>query len=74
MNERSEQTSDVLNKLTVLGTIVLPLNIICGMWGMNVKVPGQEIDNLWWFWGIVAGMTAFAVGCYMFCKKVYKIV
>lgn len=51
MNERSEQTSDVLSKLTVLGTIVLPMNIICGMWGMNVKVPGQDIDNLWWFWG-----------------------
>lgn len=50
MNERSERTADVLGKLTVLGTIVLPMNIICGMWGMNVKVPGQELDNLWWFW------------------------
>lgn len=50
MNERQEKTADVLGKLTVLGTIVLPMNIICGMWGMNVKVPGQDIDNLWWFW------------------------
>lgn len=50
MNERQEQTADVLGKLTVLGTIVLPMNIICGMWGMNVKVPGQDVDNLWWFW------------------------
>ena len=50
MNERQEQTSDILGKLTVLGTIVLPMNIICGMWGMNVKVPGQEVDNLYWFW------------------------
>lgn len=51
MNERAEQTADVLGKLTVVGTIVLPMNIICGMWGMNVKVPGQEVDNLYWFWG-----------------------
>lgn len=50
MNERQEQTADVLGKLTVLGTIVLPMNIICGMWGMNVKVPGQDIENLNWFW------------------------
>lgn len=50
MNERQEQTSDILGKLTVLGTIVLPMNIICGMWGMNVKVPGQEVDNLYWFY------------------------
>lgn len=38
MNERAEQTNDVLGKLTVLGTIVLPMNIITGMWGMNVLV------------------------------------
>jgi magnesium transporter len=50
MNERQELSADVLGKLTVLGTIVLPMNIICGMWGMNVKVPGQELDNLYWFW------------------------
>ena len=50
MNERQEQSADILGKLTVLGTIVLPMNIICGMWGMNVKVPGQDVDSLTWFW------------------------
>lgn len=45
MNERSEQTNDVLGKLTVLGTIVLPMNIITGLWGMNVWVPGQEYEG-----------------------------
>lgn len=57
MNERQEQTGDILNKLTVLGTIVLPMNIICGMWGMNVKVPGQDAEGLWWFWGSKSTMT-----------------
>lgn len=50
MNERQEQTADVLGKLTVLGTIVLPMNIVTGMWGMNVLVPGQDVNNLYWFW------------------------
>ncbi len=50
MNERQEQTADVLGKLTVLGTIVLPMNIVTGMWGMNVMVPGQDVENLIWFW------------------------
>ncbi len=50
MNERQEQTADVLGKLTVLGTIVLPMNIVTGMWGMNVLVPGQDVDSLYWFW------------------------
>lgn len=39
MNSRAEKTNDVLGKLTVLGTIVLPMNIVTGMWGMNVLVP-----------------------------------
>ena len=39
MNERQEQTGDILGKLTVLGTIVLPMNIITGMWGKQLIVP-----------------------------------
>jgi len=74
MNERQEHTADVLGKLTVLGTIVLPMNIICGMWGMNVKVPGQEIDNLNWFWCITGGLFVFAFASVWIAKRVYKIV
>ncbi|KAL4807033.1 hypothetical protein BDV18DRAFT_111786 [Aspergillus unguis] len=74
MNERQEQTADVLGKLTVLGTIVLPLNIICGMWGMNVKVPGQEVDSLTWFYSIVGGLIIFAFASFLIAKRVYNIV
>lgn len=38
MNERQEKTSDILGKLTVLGTIVLPMNVVTGIWGMNCKL------------------------------------
>lgn len=38
MNERQEKTSDILGKLTVLGTIVLPMNVVTGIWGMNWSV------------------------------------
>lgn len=69
MNERAEQTNDVLGKLTVLGTIVLPMNIVTGMWGMNVLVPGQDIDSLWWFWGITAFLVLFGVSCFFICKR-----
>ncbi|KAL8818539.1 MAG: hypothetical protein Q9223_002842 [Gallowayella weberi] len=74
MNERQEQTADVLGKLTVLGTIVLPMNIITGMWGMNVLVPGQDVDNLYWFWSITAGLLFFGVSCFFIAKRVYGIV
>lgn len=74
MNERQEQTADVLGKLTVLGTIVLPMNIITGMWGMNVLVPGQNAGNLWWFWSITAFLFVFGISCFFIAKRVYGIV
>ncbi|GIZ48957.1 hypothetical protein CKM354_001200000 [Cercospora kikuchii] len=75
MNERAESNADVLGKLTVLGTIVLPMNIITGMWGMNVWVPGQEYEgDLTWFFCITAGLIAFGLVCYFVARKVYGIV
>ncbi|KAB8346306.1 hypothetical protein FH972_023350 [Carpinus fangiana] len=74
MNERAEQTNDVLGKLTVLGTIVLPMNIITGMWGMNVLVPGQDVDSLTWFWCITAGLVVFGLSCFFIAKKLYRVV
>jgi magnesium transporter len=75
MNERQEQTADVLGKLTVLGTIVLPMNIITGLWGMNVWVPGQEYEgDLNWFIAITAGLLCFGLACYWIAKRVYNIV
>ncbi|KAK3498443.1 hypothetical protein B0T13DRAFT_263267 [Neurospora crassa] len=75
MNERQEQTADVLGRLTVLGTIVLPMNIVTGLWGMNVWVPGQGNEgDLKWFTAITAGLLLFGFGCYLIAKRVYKIV
>ncbi|KAF8848326.1 cora-domain-containing protein [Acephala macrosclerotiorum] len=75
MNERQEQTADVLGKLTVLGTIVLPMNIITGLWGMNVWVPGQEYEgDLTWFWCLTAGLLCFGLSCFFIAKIAYRIV
>lgn len=75
MNERQEQTAAVLGRLSVIGTIVLPMNIITGLWGMNVWVPGQEDEgNLQWFVVITAGLLCFGLACYVVAKRVYQIV
>ncbi|UZJ56014.1 hypothetical protein CBS101457_005334 [Exobasidium rhododendri] len=64
MTDANNQINDVLSKLTALGTVIVPLNVITGLWGMNVNVPGQGVENLDWFFGIVAIMIALAVGGY----------
>jgi magnesium transporter len=75
MNERQEQTADVLGKLTVLGTIVLPMNIITGLWGMNVWVPGQDAEgDLRWFFAITVCLFAFGFACWWIAKRTYRIV
>lgn len=51
----------ILGNVTLIGTLFLPLNVITGLFGMNVKVPGQDGSNLGWFFGIL--------GC-MFCAVI----
>lgn len=60
MTDANNQINDVLSKLTALGTVIVPLNVITGLWGMNVNVPGQGVMNLHWFFGIVSVMIALA--------------
>ncbi|RMZ72021.1 family metal ion transporter [Pyrenophora seminiperda CCB06] len=60
--------------LTVLGTIVLPMNVVTGIWGMNCLVPGQDVGNLNWFWCITGGLITFGLACYFIAKRVYGIV
>ncbi|KAL1915123.1 uncharacterized protein VTP21DRAFT_7604 [Calcarisporiella thermophila] len=56
----SNATNDILAKLTVLGSILLPMNLITGLWGMNVPVPGQFSESLSWFYGIFLALLCFA--------------
>ncbi|KAG5368579.1 Manganese resistance protein [Yarrowia sp. C11] len=73
MTKINNDTNDVLGKITVLGTIVLPMNIVTGLWGMNVIVPGQEHEGTIWFWGITASLFFFAIASYWGAKRVYGV-
>src|SRR3954449_5456069 len=52
--------NDVLRILTVFASIVLPLTLITGIFGMNVNFPG--FDTSWAFWVIVVTMVVSLVG------------
>jgi len=51
MAKANNDTNDTLSRLTILGTILIPMNLVTGLWGMNVLVPGQVEDHpsLTWF-------------------------
>ncbi|GME45853.1 Family metal ion transporter [Neofusicoccum parvum] len=61
--------NEMLGKITVIATILVPLNLICGLFGMNVPVPGLDSGTLGWFFGILGVMCAFVVTCLVVARK-----
>ncbi|KAJ9112683.1 hypothetical protein QFC22_006185 [Naganishia vaughanmartiniae] len=61
MTDANNQINDVLSKLTALGTVLIPMNLVTGLWGMNVHVPGQEVGGYAWFGGILGCLAVFAI-------------
>jgi magnesium transporter len=55
----SHRQNDILRILTVFSVVLLPLTLITGIFGMNVKFPGFETYQAWW--GIVGGMVVTLV-------------
>jgi len=58
---KGNSTNKNLAKITVIATILVPLNLICGLFGMNVPVPGKDATGLGWFFGIVGVIVGFVV-------------
>ncbi|KAK1507481.1 CorA-like Mg2+ transporter [Colletotrichum tamarilloi] len=59
--DMGNRTNDFLSRVTVIATVIVPLNVVCGLFGMNVKVPWKDTDNLNAFFGILGSITAFAL-------------
>jgi magnesium transporter len=53
-------TNRVLSKITFLASVLVPLNLVSGVFGMNVPVPfvGADKDNLAPFFTIIGVMAA----------------
>ncbi|BFZ57048.1 CorA metal ion transporter [Savitreella phatthalungensis] len=69
MTRVNNDTNDVLSRLTVLGTMLIPMNLVTGLWGMNVPVPGQESEGLHWFFSILGCMAVFFVLIYFLGRR-----
>ena len=51
----------VLSKITMLGSILVPLNLVSGVFGMNVHVPFESVANLGPFFGIIGFMAVLCI-------------
>ncbi|KAI7852964.1 hypothetical protein BDC45DRAFT_545724 [Circinella umbellata] len=73
MTQTNNEMNDVLSKLTALGSILVPMNLVTGLWGMNVLVPGQRHEDLTWFMSIVFAIGVFCVSSTLLMRY-YRLV
>lgn len=59
----NNKATEMLGKVTMLGTMLVPLNIIPGLFGMNVTVPGEAGNPAWWY-GILGVMILLALSAW----------
>lgn len=67
------KSNRVLNKVTALAAVLVPLNLICSIFSMNVPVPGKDATGLGWFFGIL-GFCAMIVVVSVILIRRYKII
>jgi magnesium transporter len=63
----AHRSNDLFRVLTAFSVILLPLTLIASIWGMNVRVPGQ--DNLTAFWIIIGVMGVTLSGLAYYFRK-----
>ena len=66
--EQGSHANALLGKITIFATILVPLNLIAGLFGMNVPVPGRDSTGLGWWFGIVGVILAFTL-CFLTVAK-----
>merc|ERR1712072_652761 len=71
--EQGSQANALLGKITVFATILVPPNLIAGLFGMNVHVPGENHEGLGWWFGIVGVILGFTLVCVTVAKKMKYI-
>lgn len=69
LTQTYNMTNNVMNRLTFLATVFIPLTLIGSLWGMNVEVPGKDHTDLGYFWWILGGMALYSVGCLSYGKR-----
>ncbi|MFY9578980.1 MAG: magnesium transporter CorA family protein [Gaiellaceae bacterium] len=62
----AHRQNNVLRILTVVSVILLPLTLLTGIFGMNVKFPGFGTEGAWW--AILGAMIVVAVGLIAFFR------
>lgn len=67
------RANKVLSKITFLASIIVPLNVVTGLFGMNVPVPFGDPGNLTAFFTILGVLIAFSIICILVARRLRYI-
>jgi magnesium transporter len=67
------KTNRMLGKVTLLATILVPMNLITGLFGMNVEVPMRGVNNVGPWFGILGFIVLFSICCMLVFKRMRLI-
>jgi magnesium transporter len=63
----AHRTNETFRLLTAISVIILPLTLVASIWGMNVRVPGEQTTT--GFWIIIATMVVLLAGLVAFFRR-----
>lgn len=69
LSQAGNTANEMINRLTYFATVVVPPNLVAGLFGMNVHVPGEESQDLTWFFWIVLGIFLYTVAMIAYGKR-----
>ena len=63
MSMAQAKTNEVINLLTIVSTIFIPLTFLAGVWGMNFDPDASPLNmpELHWYYGYPAALASMAV-------------
>jgi len=67
--QQGTKSNAVLSRITLLASVLVPLNLVCGLFGMNVPVPFQDSGNLNAWFSIVGILVLFVMVCLIAARR-----
>jgi len=69
MSSMSQRTNDTVKLMTIFASIMLPLTLVSGIYGMNFKRLWPSVDHPYGFWIVVGSMVVISTGLLLFFRR-----
>jgi magnesium transporter len=71
MSSLSQRTNETMKTLSIFATIMLPLTLISGIYGMNFDVLWPPQNHPYGFWMVIGAMVAVGGGLYLWFRRAH---